>query len=133
MGRFYLQVSLNSLHNQLCLIMMMMAEIMGLTEEQVEELKLKDDWGDSCIPSGGFSFNKDPMGRRNGKQPKEQMQNVLRNAVKEAKDLISKNLVIQGACVVTQRNFLSCSIRVAHRRSSSAVQLRLLIFPLMMC
>ncbi|ERL87620.1 cilia- and flagella-associated protein 298 [Dendroctonus ponderosae] len=74
-------------------------EILGLTEEQVEELKLKDDWGDSCIPSGGFSVNKDPIGRRNGKQPKEEMQHVLRNAIKEAKELISKNLVIQGKCL----------------------------------
>ncbi|XP_066249317.1 cilia- and flagella-associated protein 298 [Euwallacea similis] len=70
-------------------------EIMGLTEDQVEELKLKDDWGDKCTPSGGFDFHKDPVGRRNGKQPKKQMREILDKAIKEAKEKISKSLVIQ--------------------------------------
>lgn len=35
---------------------------MGLTDEQVEELKLKDEWGEKCTPSGGFEFKKDPIG-----------------------------------------------------------------------
>ncbi|KAL1502033.1 hypothetical protein ABEB36_007241 [Hypothenemus hampei] len=74
-------------------------EIMGLTEEQVDELKLKDDWGEKCIPSGGFTINKDPIGRRNGKQPRKEMQDVLNNAVKQAKDLINKNLVLQEKCL----------------------------------
>lgn len=71
-------------------------EIMGLTEEQVEELKLKDDWGEQCVPSGGFTINKDPVGRRNGKQPRKEMQDVLNSAVKEAKSMISKDLALQG-------------------------------------
>ncbi|TMW43424.1 hypothetical protein DOY81_011497 [Sarcophaga bullata] len=29
-------------------------EMMGLTDEQVEELKLKDVWGEKCIPSGAL-------------------------------------------------------------------------------
>lgn len=33
-------------------------EMIGLTDEQIEELKLKDTWADKCIPSGGFIFNK---------------------------------------------------------------------------
>ncbi|CAG9767001.1 unnamed protein product [Ceutorhynchus assimilis] len=74
-------------------------EIMGLTEDQVEELKLKDDWGEKCVPSGGFTINKDSVGRRNGKQPRKQMQDVLNNAVKEAKAMIDKNLVLQGKCL----------------------------------
>lgn len=37
-------------------------EMQGLTDEQIEELKLKDKWGDECIPSGGFTFEKDPIG-----------------------------------------------------------------------
>lgn len=69
-------------------------EMMGLTDEQVEELKLKDIWGEKCIPSGGFIFNKDPIGRRNGQQPKENMQEVLRNAMQEAKAMIDKKLVL---------------------------------------
>lgn len=69
-------------------------EMMGLTDEQVEELKLKDVWGEKCIPSGGFIFNKDPIGRRNGQQPQENMQEVLRNAMKDAKAMIDKKLVL---------------------------------------
>lgn len=65
-------------------------EMLGLTEEQVEELKLVDTWGEKCIPSGGFVFNKDPIGRRNGKQPKLNMQEVLKKAVEEVKEMVSK-------------------------------------------
>lgn len=38
----------------------------GLTEEQIVELKLKDEWEDKCVPSGGPVFRKDEIGRRNG-------------------------------------------------------------------
>lgn len=38
----------------------------GLTEEQIVELKLKDEWEDRCIPSGGSVLKKDDIGRRNG-------------------------------------------------------------------
>lgn len=39
----------------------------GLTDEQIEELKLKDEWEEKCVPSGGFEFKKDEIGRRNGR------------------------------------------------------------------
>lgn len=74
-------------------------EILGLTNEQVEELKLVDVWGEKCIPSGGFTYNKDPIGRRNGKQPKKEMQDLLKNTVKEAKEMISKKLIDEGKCL----------------------------------
>ncbi|XP_031339090.1 cilia- and flagella-associated protein 298 [Photinus pyralis] len=77
-------------------------EILGLTEEQVSELKLDDHWGEQCIPSGGFTFVKDPIGRRNGKQPKKEMQDVLTNTVKEAKAMISKKLVTEGKCLTAK-------------------------------
>lgn len=70
-------------------------EIMGLTDEQVVELKLIDKWGEKCIPSGGYSFEKDPIGRRNGKQPTEQMQNVLSKTIEEAKACVSKVNIIK--------------------------------------
>lgn len=38
----------------------------GLTDEQIEELKLKDEWAEKCIPSGGSVFKRDEVGRRNG-------------------------------------------------------------------
>lgn len=39
----------------------------GLTEEQVVDLKLKDEFAEICVPSGGFMEKKDPVGRRNGR------------------------------------------------------------------
>ncbi|XP_066592058.1 cilia- and flagella-associated protein 298-A [Prorops nasuta] len=76
--------------------------MMGLTDEQIEELKLTDEWGDKCTPMGGWTFNKDVIGRRNGKQPKENMQNVLKKAVNETREMISKKL-IQEDKLVTQK------------------------------
>lgn len=37
-----------------------------LTVEQIEELNLRDEWEDQCMPSGGAVFKKDDIGRRNG-------------------------------------------------------------------
>ncbi|KAL3266167.1 hypothetical protein HHI36_010351 [Cryptolaemus montrouzieri] len=71
-------------------------EILGLTPEQVEEMNLKDPYEEKCIPSGGYITNKDPIGRRNGRQPKKEMQDVLNKAATDAKELISKNLVPLG-------------------------------------
>ena len=39
----------------------------GLTEEQISDLRLKDEWEDKCIPSGGYIETNDPIGRRNGR------------------------------------------------------------------
>lgn len=65
-------------------------EILGLLEEQVEELKLKDEWGEQCVPSGGWTLNKDPVGRRNGKQPSAELQNVITKTIDEARTRVSK-------------------------------------------
>lgn len=69
---------------------MLPPNIMGLTDEQVEELKLNDEWADKCVPSGGWTFNKDEIGRRNGRQPNEKMQQVLTKTIEEAKAIVSK-------------------------------------------
>uniref|UniRef100_A0A0B6ZQ76 Cilia- and flagella-associated protein 298 n=1 Tax=Arion vulgaris TaxID=1028688 RepID=A0A0B6ZQ76_9EUPU len=65
----------------------------GLTDEQVEELKLKDEWGEKCKPSGGVAFNKDKIGCRNGQAPTSKLAEVLTKTIKEAKDMISKKKV----------------------------------------
>lgn len=39
----------------------------GLTDEQILELKLVDEWSNKCIPSGGYVERKDDLGRRNGR------------------------------------------------------------------
>ncbi|KAG8136566.1 putative C21orf59-like protein [Naja naja] len=62
----------------------------GLTDEQIEELKLTDEWGKKCIPSGGSTVKKDDIGRRNGHAPNEKMKQVLKATIEEAKALISK-------------------------------------------
>lgn len=67
-------------------------EILGLTEEQVLELKLIDVWEEKVCPSGGWQFNKDPIGRRNGRQPKPEMQAILTKAVEDAKQIVSQKL-----------------------------------------
>ncbi|PBC33333.1 hypothetical protein APICC_04441 [Apis cerana cerana] len=76
--------------------------MMGLTDEQVEELKLKDEWGEKCVPMGGWTFNKDVIGRRNGKQPNTKMQEVLKKTIEEARAMVSKKL-IQQEKLVTQK------------------------------
>ncbi|XP_034938603.1 cilia- and flagella-associated protein 298-like isoform X2 [Chelonus insularis] len=79
--------------------MLLPSNMMGLTDEQIEELKLKDEWGEKCSPMGGWTFNKDVMGRRNGRQPNDKMQQVLSKAVQDAQNMISKKLVNQEELV----------------------------------
>jgi cilia- and flagella-associated protein 298 len=65
-------------------------DMQGLAPGQAEELNLVDDWADKCIAHGGWTPNPDPMGRRNGRQPSEEMQKVLMKTVQEAKTAVSK-------------------------------------------
>ncbi|KAL0994905.1 hypothetical protein UPYG_G00129070 [Umbra pygmaea] len=74
----------------------------GLTEEQIFELKLKDEWEDRCVPCGGPEFNKDEIGRRNGQAPNQRMKEVLRKTMEEAKALVSKKQVQAGVCVTME-------------------------------
>ncbi|XP_069616949.1 cilia- and flagella-associated protein 298 [Ranitomeya imitator] len=71
----------------------------GLTDEQMEELKLKDQWEAKCVPSGGSVFKKDEIGRRNGHAPNENMKKVLQKTIEEAKALISKKQAEANICV----------------------------------
>lgn len=71
----------------------------GLTDDQITDLKLKDEWEEKCTPSGGAEFNKDEIGRRNGHAPNERMKTVLRKTMEEAKALISKKQVQANVCV----------------------------------
>lgn len=70
---------------------MLPPEMMGLTNEQVTDLKLTDTWLNKCVPSGGFNDSNDPVGRRNGKAPLKNMQEILRRAVADALAMIDKN------------------------------------------
>ncbi|MEE6468017.1 hypothetical protein FKM82_008144 [Ascaphus truei] len=74
----------------------------GLTDEQIEDLKLKDEWEEKCLPSGGSVFKKDDIGRRNGHAPNDNMKQVLQKTIDEAKALISKKQAEANVCVNTQ-------------------------------
>ncbi|KAA0184494.1 UPF0769 protein C21orf59 [Fasciolopsis buskii] len=71
----------------------------GLTDDQILDLKLKDDWGEKCIPSGGYIECKDDIGRRNGKAPNEKMAQLIKRTIDEAKQLIKRDLVKQDRCM----------------------------------
>ncbi|KAL1458978.1 hypothetical protein WDU94_010997 [Cyamophila willieti] len=73
-------------------------DMMGLTDEQVEELKLKDDQGEHCKPTE-YIFNKDPIGRRNGYQPPDKMQELIKKTIEEVRQNISKDLVTKNQCL----------------------------------
>ncbi|KAF0038666.1 hypothetical protein F2P81_009150 [Scophthalmus maximus] len=74
----------------------------GLTEEQIVDLKLRDEWEDTCVPSGGPVFRKDEIGRRNGHAPNDKMKEVLMRTMEEAKALISKKQVQANVCVTME-------------------------------
>ncbi|KAM7374414.1 hypothetical protein PAMP_007071 [Pampus punctatissimus] len=74
----------------------------GLTEEQIVDLNLRDEWEDKCVPSGGPVLRKDEIGRRNGQAPNEKMKEVLMRTVEEAKALISKKQVQANVCVTME-------------------------------
>lgn len=75
------------------------ANMQGLTDEQITELKLVDEWSNKCIPSGGYIEKKDDLGRRNGRVPLDKMVDVLERTIREAKQKITKNLVKQDTCL----------------------------------
>lgn len=72
---------------------MLPPEIIGLTDEQVDELKLVDEYAEKCIPSGGWIYNRDPVGRRNGRQPQIKMQMIIKKAIDDAKQMVSKHMI----------------------------------------
>ena len=70
------------------------SNMLGLAEEQITELNLYDEWGEKCVPKGGWKLNADPISRRNGKQPAQSMQDIISKAVNEARGSISKVMLI---------------------------------------
>lgn len=74
----------------------------GLTDDQIEDLKLKDEWAEKCIPSGGSVFCKDDVGRRNGLAPNEKMSEVLKKTIADAKASTSHKLVEGNKCTTKQ-------------------------------
>uniref|UniRef100_A0A336M1Y3 CSON006831 protein n=1 Tax=Culicoides sonorensis TaxID=179676 RepID=A0A336M1Y3_CULSO len=77
--------------------------MVGLTDEQIKELHLKDDFAENCTPSGGYSINEDPCKRRNGHQPNENLQSVIKKAITDAKNMVSRKLVNEGKCLTIKQ------------------------------
>lgn len=73
--------------------------MVGLTDEQVTELKLVDEWAEKCVPCGGVAFNADPIGRRSGNAPSQAMKDVLLKTVADANSLLSKAQIDNRVCV----------------------------------
>jgi len=71
----------------------------GLTDDQITDLKLVDEWAEKCEPQGGHSFKKDDIGRRNGRAPNDKMAEMMKKTKEEAKEKISKKLTESNTMV----------------------------------
>lgn len=67
-------------------------EAVGLTDEQILELKIQDLWTPKVFPSGGSVFNKDVIGRRTGNAPTAKLAEVLKKTCADAKAATSKEV-----------------------------------------
>lgn len=103
---------------------MLPEQMRQLNDDQIEELHLKDEWADKCIPMGGFSFNKDPLCRRNGQQPNEAMRKVLEKAVTDAKAMIDK-VYCYIVHIVYVYSYLPFQIQQKLCKSNSALTLKI--------
>ncbi|CAG0895067.1 unnamed protein product [Cyprideis torosa] len=72
-------------------------EMVGLLDEQIEELGLKDE---HPRPSGGWVSCPDEMRRRNGRAPVPKMADLLRKSVQEVRALLDPN---SGPCLTKKR------------------------------
>ncbi|XP_031569333.1 cilia- and flagella-associated protein 298-like [Actinia tenebrosa] len=75
----------------------------GLTEEQISDLRLRDEWEDKCSPSGGYVETKDPLTKRNGRAPNEKMAEVLNRTRQESKAMVSKDNVKADVCLTMDK------------------------------
>lgn len=77
-------------------------EAVGLTDEQIIELKIQDLYTPKCTPSGGSVFNRDDIGRRTGNAPTPKLAEVLKKTCAEAKAAVSKDLAKANKCLTYQ-------------------------------
>ncbi|CAG0888852.1 unnamed protein product [Darwinula stevensoni] len=77
-------------------------DMVGLTAQQIEELRLIDKWTPICVPSGGCELRADPIGKRNGHAPNEKMREVLKKAITDARHIVSPRQVEAGI-VMTEK------------------------------
>lgn len=70
--------------------------MVGLMDDQLTELKLRDEFAATYTPSGGVEYRKDELFRRNGHAPVESMAKVLRDTLEDARNAVNKNLAKSG-------------------------------------
>lgn len=79
-----------------------------MLNDENEDVITEDEYADNYVPVGGWSCNKDPTGRRNGRQPKQDMQDVILKALDEAKTVVSKvNFFVAKLVVVNILHLLT--------------------------
>ena len=76
-GARYLEIELLADHGAL-----LPPQMQGLTDDQINELHLVDEWADKCVPSGGSVECNDPVGRRSGKGLLQNLKCVFSQFVK---------------------------------------------------
>ncbi|OQV12511.1 UPF0769 protein C21orf59-like protein [Hypsibius exemplaris] len=76
--------------------------MVGLMDDQIAELKLKDEFAQTHTPSGGVESRKDEFFRRNGQAPLQNMAKILTVTAEEARNAVHKNLVKEGVSLTPE-------------------------------
>eukprot|EP00039_Didymoeca_costata_P016004 m.279563 g.279563 ORF g.279563 m.279563 type:complete len:291 (-) comp16323_c11_seq18:311-1183(-) len=71
----------------------------GLTDEQIEEMKIVDEYTPKCTPSGGTVFQRDDIGRRTGNAPTAKLAEVLRKTCADAKAAVAPTVAAANKCL----------------------------------
>jgi len=71
----------------------------GLTDDQIIDLKLEDKWSQTIYPHSGSIQCQDPVGKRSGNAPNEKMADIINRTRLEAKEQVSKQLVVGNKCL----------------------------------
>ena len=82
-------------------------EVKGLLEDQIRELNLEDSEAQRCEPSGGSVASPDPLQKRCGMAPNQDMKEVLAKTCQKAKDIISADKVKANQTLV-MKDILEC-------------------------
>jgi len=82
-------------------------DMQGLTEDQIEELKLHDKFEKISIPQGGSVECEDPIGRRSGKAPNESMAEVIMKTITDAKEGVSSKIAAANKSL-TEKDVEDC-------------------------
>ena len=89
-------------------------EMKGLLESQIQELKLVDKEAVRCAPEGGIRVNPDPVQRRTGRAPSEEMSRMLLKTVDEVKSKMSPDNTIDFSSITDCLAILSGAVSIVY-------------------